>query len=587
MRTVSARLGLTALGAAAGTMLTGPAAFATTHADDPVGVIQRADSPDRIAGKYIVVLKDNAAVRQRGVPASADELANEHDGSVEHVFTKTLKGFSVSLDEADAKRLAGESDVAYVEADQKISLNDTQTGATWGLDRIDQQALPLSGTYTYSSTASNVHAYIIDTGILTTHTQFGDRATSGHDFIDDDSDATDCNGHGTHVAGTVGGSTYGVSKGVQLVGVRVLDCSGSGTDSGVIAGVEWVTANAVKPAVANMSLGGGVSTALDTAVANSIASGVTYAVAAGNENTNASGSSPARVGTAITVGATTSSDARASYSNYGSILDIFAPGSGITSAWYSSTTATNTISGTSMATPHVAGAAALVLADHPSYTPAEVTSALTSSATSGVVTGPGSGSPNLLLYTGGTTPAPPPGAVYSDTFETSTDWTVNASSTDTAALGAWERANPAGTSSSGVTTQLGTTAGGSHDLVTGPLAGSSAGSYDVDGGATSIQSPTITLPSSGTLTLTFDWYLAHLNNATSADYLRVRVVGSTTTTVLTQTGSATNRGASWATATANISGHAGQTVRIVIDAADAGTPSLVEAAADNVTITRS
>jgi subtilisin family serine protease len=256
----------------------------------------------------------------------------------------------------------------------------------------------LSTTYTYSTTASNVHAYIIDTGILTTHTQFGGRASSGFDFVDNDSNATDCNGHGTHVAGTVGGSTYGVAKGVSLVAVRVLNCSGSGTTAGVVSGINWVTSHAIKPAVANMSLGGGASTSLDNAVSASVASGVTYAVAAGNSNANACNSSPSRVATAITVGATSRTDARASFSNFGSCLDIFAPGVGITSSWFSSTTATNTISGTSMASPHVAGGAALVLAKNPSFTAAQVTSALIAASTTGVVTSAGSGSPNRLLF---------------------------------------------------------------------------------------------------------------------------------------------------------------------------------------------
>jgi subtilisin family serine protease len=243
-----------------------------------------------------------------------------------------------------------------------------------------------------------VTAYIIDTGILYSHSDFGGRARFGYDAVG--SGGVDCNGHGTHVAGTVGGNTYGVAKAVKLVGVRVLSCSGSGTTAGVIAGVNWVTQNAVKPAVANMSLGGGVSTTLDNAVASSISSGVTYALAAGNSTANACNSSPSRVASAITVGATTSTDAKASYSNYGTCLDIFAPGSSITSDWYTSSTATNTISGTSMASPHVAGAAALVLSANPSFTPAQVRDNLVSRSTPNVVTSPGTGSPNRLLFVG-------------------------------------------------------------------------------------------------------------------------------------------------------------------------------------------
>jgi subtilisin family serine protease len=242
--------------------------------------------------------------------------------------------------------------------------------------------------------------YIVDTGIRFSHNDFGGRAVTGYDAVDGGS-ADDCNGHGTHVAGTVGGSTYGVAKGVTLVGVRVLNCSGSGTNSGVIAGVNWVASDhqTGAPAVANMSLGGSVSSALDTAVNNAINDGVTFAVAAGNSNRNACNYSPARVAAAITVGATTSTDARASYSNYGSCLDLFAPGSSITSAWYTSNTATNTISGTSMATPHVAGVAALYLKGNPGASPATVRDAIVNNATTGKVTKPGTSSPNRLLFT--------------------------------------------------------------------------------------------------------------------------------------------------------------------------------------------
>ncbi len=559
---------------------------AATPADAGVGTVLGADRADRIDGQYIVVLKDNGMDRG-GVGRAAGNLASRHNGRVGLLYSAALRGFSVSMSASDAARLAADPAVAFVEQDGTVSIDATQSPTpSWGLDRIDQRALPLNNSYTYPNTATNVHAYIIDTGIRFTHVDFGGRATSGFDAIDGGS-ADDCHGHGTHVSGTVGGSTYGVAKGVLLVGVRVLDCNGSGTNSQVIAGVDWVTSNAIKPAVANMSLGGGASTAIDNAVANSISSGVSYSIAAGNSNgANACNFSPARVGTAITVGSTTQTDARSSFSNIGTCLDIFAPGSSITSAWNTSNTATNTISGTSMATPHTTGAAALVLSANPSFTPAQVRDRLVADSTTGVVTGAGTGSPNRLLFVANGTPPPPPTTVFSDNFETATGWTTNASGTDTATTGAWERGDPAATSS-GITLQLGTTTSGVNDLVTGASAGASAGVNDVDGGATTCTSPSITLPT-GTITLTFSWYLAHLNNATSADYFRVSVVvGTSSTVVFSQAGAAANRAGAWATGTVNLSSFAGQTIRLRVEAADASTASLIEAGVDDVVVTKS
>lgn len=363
----------------------------------------------KIAGSYIVVFEDRTA----DVDALADDLVTKHRGRKNHVYKAALKGFAAELSELEALALSQHPSVKYVEEDGEVTITATQSGATWGIDRIDQRDLPLSGTYVYNATGSGVKAYIIDTGILTTHTDFGGRAISGHDAVDGSLPATDCNGHGTHVAGTVGGATWGVAKSVTLVAVRVLDCNGSGTNSGVIAGVNWVASDhaAGAPAVANMSLGGGVSQALDDAVNAAISDGVTFAIASGNSNANACNYSPARVAAAITVNSSTSTDARSSFSNYGTCTDIFAPGSSITSAWYTSTTATNTISGTSMATPHVAGAAALYLEGNPSASPATVASALINNSTPNKITSPGTGSPNRLLYTGfigggGGTPAP-------------------------------------------------------------------------------------------------------------------------------------------------------------------------------------
>ncbi len=380
-----------------------------------------AAAPD-VKDTYIVVL---AAGADDSVNERVKDKATRNGGSVERDYRRAVKGFSAKLNKKALEAIQSDPAVAIVEPDQVVTLSATQTNATWGLDRIDQRALPLSTTYSYTPTGQGVTAYVIDTGVRTTHTQFGGRAVSGYDAVDGGA-ADDCNGHGTHVAGTVGGSTYGVAKAVRIVAVRVLNCAGSGTNSGVIAGIDYVSTDhaAGQPATANMSLGGGASAALDQAVRNSIADGVAYAVAAGNENANACNGSPARVAEAITVGATTTTDARSSFSNYGTCLDLFAPGSGITSAWSTSDTATNTISGTSMATPHVAGVAALALQGTPAASPATIRDTIVNSATTAVVTSPGSGSPNRLLYSplGSAPPPPPPpppptcGTVYSGTL---------------------------------------------------------------------------------------------------------------------------------------------------------------------------
>jgi subtilisin family serine protease len=401
MRAAPRRLG-TLLPAAA--LLAAGLQFVATPAQSAplTADLRLAPEATAVSNSWIVVLKDGSTTKA-ATPATARSLVAEHDGSLGQVYRSALQGFSATLTKSEAAEVARDPKVAYVQQNQTMRINDTQSDATWGIDRVDQRNLPLNKTYTYNTTASNVTAYIIDTGIRTSHSEFGGRASVGTDTVGGGQNGQDCNGHGTHVAGTVGGKTYGVAKGVKLVAVRVLDCNGSGTTAGVVAGIDWVTAHAVKPAVANMSLGGGVDATLDNAVKKSIASGVSYSVAAGNGNflglpANACNYSPARVPEAITVGATNSSDRRASFSNYGTCLDVFAPGVDITSAWKDSDSATKTISGTSMATPHTVGVAALYLATHTTATPAQVRDAVVNGATSGKVQDPRTGSPNKLLY---------------------------------------------------------------------------------------------------------------------------------------------------------------------------------------------
>jgi len=396
--------GLTVLAVAAMAIgvLGAPAAAAP-----PEGTIRGAGEAGALRERYIVVLKPDA-VRASSV---AKGIASRYGGAVGATFDETLNGFTVRMTEARAKRLAAHPSVAYVQQDKRVSLAATQANpASWGLDRIDQVNRPLDSSYSYHTLAANVHAYVLDTGIRMAHSDFTGRVSSGIDTISHDNDAADCHGHGTHVAGTIGGTAYGVAKGVQLVGVRVLDCTGSGSYSAIIEGIEWVTQHAVKPAVANMSLAGPASAAVDQAVQASIASGVTYTLAAGNETSDACAISPARTPQAITVGASDGNDQRAVFSNWGTCLDIFAPGVAIVSASNSGgTTAAQTMSGTSMAAPHVAGAAALYLAGHPTDTPAQVRDALVNGAVQAAALGAGAASTTTsrLLYTGALTTDPP------------------------------------------------------------------------------------------------------------------------------------------------------------------------------------
>ncbi|MGD9485973.1 S8 family peptidase [Streptomyces sp. TRM70308] len=411
-------MAVTAVTLAAAAVSMAPTASADPSPSPQPGKLLSVPADKQVENRYIVQLNDT---RTKVSTASANKLAKTYGGKAHHVYNHALRGFSAELGEAEARELSADPAVEYVAPVQTGSSAGTQHDPPWGLDRIDQRSLPLDGEYTYDTTAGNVTAYIVDSGIRMSHRDFGGRAKSGYDFVDNDTNASDCLGHGTHVAGTLGGSTYGVAKDVKLVSVRILTCDDRSSTEMALNGIEWVTKHAVKPAVANFSLQFGSSdTVVENAIKRSIASGVVWSLSANNFGSDACQSSPAKVPEAITVGNTTKNDARRFDSNYGSCLDIWAPGTDVVSASHQSDTGTRTMSGTSMAAPHAAGAAALYLADHPNATPKQTRDALVAQASTVSVGDAKSGSPNKLVNTNPDGDTTPPGSA----FENADDYAI-------------------------------------------------------------------------------------------------------------------------------------------------------------------
>ncbi|SES25178.1 Serine protease, subtilisin family [Lentzea xinjiangensis] len=538
---------LRTLGVAAIAAMGSVLALPQTVAAQPEGPIVAESAPNAVQDSYIVVLKDNAVARSE-VGGRADGLLGRYGGKVGFTYRAAFKGFSATMSKQQAKRLAADPSVAYVEQDRTVQvLADQLNPPSWGLDRVDQADLPLNSKYSYSTGAANVTAYVIDTGINYDHADFGGRASFGFDAFTDGRNGKDCQGHGTHVAGTVGGAAYGVAKNVKLKAVRVLNCAGGGSVATEAAGVDWVTANAVLPAVANMSLYTGTanepSRVLDDAVRASIRGGVTYVVAAGNFNDDSCKYSPQRVTETINVMATARTDARASFSSFGTCSDLFAPGQDIVSASHSSNTGSATMSGTSMASPHVAGAAALHLADHPAKTPAEVHAAILAQATPGKVTNPGANSANLLLRTG-TGGVPGVSVTNPGNQTTALNGTVNLQ------LSASGGTAPYTWTATGLPTGLSISASG---LVTGTA--SVAGAYTV--------TATATASAGGSGSTSFTWTVGAASCATQTNGTDVAIPDNSTVTSSITVAGCTGT----ASATAKVEVHIKHTYRgdLVVD----------------------
>jgi PKD repeat protein len=474
-----------------------------------------AAASDLIPNRYVVVFKDEVG----DVVGTTQRLVSTHGGVLRHQYQYALHGFAGDFSPSAIEALGRDPAVAYLQQDQVVRITDTQLNPpSWGLDRVDQRNLPLDNSYTYNNAGTGAHVYIIDTGIRITHVTFTGRASFDFNSVGDGIN-TDCNGHGTHVAGTAGGVEYGIAKDVTLHAVKVLDCGGSGSFSGVIAGVDFVTANHIDPAVANMSLGGGFFQALNDAVTNSVNAGVVYSISAGNENQNACNVSPASTPLAITVASEGITDARSFFSNWGTCVDIFAPGENIVSAYNTSDIATATLSGTSMSAPHVTGAAALYRVANPGATPADVASALTSNATMNVITNPGTGTPNRLLYTafigGGGGNLPP---VANFTFSC-TGLTCNfngSSSTDDGTIVSYSWNFGDGTTGTGVSPSKTYAAGGTYNVTLtvtddGGLTDDATQAVTVSGGGTNPPVANFTFTCTG-LTCSFDASSSQITN---------------------------------------------------------------------------